>query len=254
MRVNVIGCHGGLTPGFETTSFFINKRFFIDAGSICSRLPLAEQFQVTDILLTHGHLDHIKDICFLLENTFSRDRSPITVRSTAGTIENLRKHIFNDQIWPNFEKIYVQDDKPFLQFEPIKDELEIGGVSIQSFRVNHPSNGVGYLLDDGDNQVIFTGDTGPTPQVWKVANGCTHLRAIFTEVSFPSRMQALATASGHHTLNSLLKDLKALKKVDVPIYISHLKPLFLKEIFDEFNQQSDHNIKILHAEDEFLFQ
>jgi cAMP phosphodiesterase len=253
MKINVIGCHGGLTPGLETTSFSINDRFFVDAGSICSRLPLVRQTLITDIFLTHGHLDHIKDICFLLENTFAHDREPITVRSSTGTIENLRKHIFNDQIWPNFEKIFVKDERPFLQFAAVDQDLEIGGVKIKTFRVNHPSNGIGFLLDDGDAQVIFTGDTGPTPQIWKVANECKKLRAIFTEVSFPSRMQALATASGHHTFSSLLKDLKNLKKTDTPIYISHLKPLFLKELFAEFNSLRDTKLKILHSDDEFLF-
>ncbi len=51
------------------------------------------------------------------------------------------------------------------------------GVRVQAFKVNHPGNAVGYLLEDASGQVIFTGDSGPRPLTWQMANACSNLRA-----------------------------------------------------------------------------
>ena len=65
LEVLVLGCHGGVAPDYQTSCYQINNRFLIDCGSVCSALTPNEQSKLTDIFITHPHLDHIKDICFI---------------------------------------------------------------------------------------------------------------------------------------------------------------------------------------------
>lgn len=251
--MKVLGCHGGHVPGYDTTSYMINDRFLIDAGSICDALTLKQQNEITDIIITHSHLDHIKDLCFLLENTFNKGRKPLNVHSTPKVIQSLKDHIFNDLIWPDFTKISISGEQPVLHLIEVDGPFTIGNFNISPFKVNHPANAVGYVIDDGDVQVVFTGDSGPTPKIWETANACKNLKAVFTEISFPSRMESLAKASGHFTLKTLTEDLKGLKTGNIPVYISHFKPLFLEELINEFQSNASDNLKTLHADDELQF-
>lgn len=253
MKVKVLGCHGGHAPGYDTTSYLINDRFLIDAGSICDALTLEQQSHITDIVITHSHLDHIKDLCFLLENTLNKERKPLNVYSTPLVIKALKDHVFNDLIWPDFTTLNVPGNPPILNLVEVSNAFSIGTFKIKPFKVNHPANAVGYVVDDGDVQVVFTGDSGPTQKIWDAANACENLKAIFTEVSFPSKMDLLAKATGHFTLNTLSKDLKKLNASNIPIYISHFKPLFMEELLDEFQSGASESLKTLHADDEIHF-
>lgn len=255
MKVRIVGCHGGVAPGYQTSCYMINNRFLIDCGSACSVLSPAEQSKIDDIFITHPHLDHVKDICFLIENTFSPDRSTLTLRSTPEILKDVHDHLLNDILWPDFSKIPLDPatKKMAVEFAPMTPHLTLEGVRVQAFKVNHPGNAVGYLLEDASGQVIFTGDSGPSPLTWQMANACTNLRAVFTEISFPNRMDGLAKASGHYTLAQLTQDLKSFQHADVPIYISHFKPLFFNELMDEFHRGAPSQLNLMHEDDRLDF-
>ncbi len=257
MKVRVIGCHGSVEPGYQTSCYFVNERFFIDAGSICSVFTPEQQKKITDIFITHPHLDHVKDLCFLIENSASADRAALQLHSTKEILDDIHTHIFNDVIWPDFSKVSLQEatKEPLLKFLPLESSMkkEMGGVTLTAFPVNHPGHAVGYLLDDGVSQVIFTGDTGPSAKVWEVANSATRLKAIFTEISFPNRMDNLARVSGHYTLDQLSADMVNLKQTNIPIYISHFKPLFMRELLDEFHRKAPAQLRLMHEGDELNF-
>ena len=53
------------------------------------------------------------------------------------------------------------------------------------------------------------------------------ISALITEVSFPSDMEALATASKHYTPRLLHEDLQKLQRHDLVVHLMHLKPNFL---------------------------
>ena len=42
MIVKIVGGHGGVSPGFKATSYLIDNKLLIDAGSIASGVPIAE--------------------------------------------------------------------------------------------------------------------------------------------------------------------------------------------------------------------
>lgn len=84
MRLHVLGCSGSDLPGYRLTSFLVNDSILLDAGAVTSSLSLDRQSQIHDILVTHAHLDHIKDILFLADNLIelvARDaHGPVRVR------------------------------------------------------------------------------------------------------------------------------------------------------------------------------
>ncbi len=255
MKVTILGCHGGVAPGYRTSSYMVNDGFLIDAGSAASALTPSRQRKIEDIFITHAHIDHIKDICFLIDNTFYDDRAVLKLRSTPLILENIHKHMFNDILWPDFSKIYVgkSKSKALLDFVPFEKEISFSGLKISHCTVNHIGPAIGYILDDGKKQVVFTGDTGPTDEIWEAASRCKNLQAVFTEISFPNNMDELARASGHFTLDQLLKDLKKLRQTEVPIHIAHFKPRFFEDLMDEFHRYAPVRMRLLHQEDEFVF-
>jgi ribonuclease BN (tRNA processing enzyme) len=255
MKIRILGCHGGVAPGYRTSCYMVNDRFLIDAGSAASALAPRRQTEIEDIFVTHPHIDHIKDICFLIENSFYESRAVLNIRSTPEILESIHKHMLNDILWPDFSKIYVDKahTKALIKFIPIEQGMTHEGIKIHHMRVNHPGEAIGYVLDDGKNQVVFSGDTGPTEELWKIANSCKNLKAVFTEISFPNEMEMLARVSGHFTIDQLLGDLKKLNNKDVPIYIAHFKPRFFEELMDEFHRLAPKRMHLLHQEDEFEF-
>ena len=62
MNVKVLGCHGGESKKHRSTSFLVNDRIAIDAGAIAGRLSLDEQSRIETVLVSHPHLDHVRDL------------------------------------------------------------------------------------------------------------------------------------------------------------------------------------------------
>ena len=64
MIFKVLGCSGSECDRNHPCSFQVGNHTIVDMGSASSRLTLAEQSRITDIFLSHAHLDHTKDLAF----------------------------------------------------------------------------------------------------------------------------------------------------------------------------------------------
>ncbi len=62
MQIRVLGAHNIETRETRHTCFLIDGVLALDAGSLVSALTPPELTRVRAVLLTHGHLDHIRDI------------------------------------------------------------------------------------------------------------------------------------------------------------------------------------------------
>ena len=62
MDLKVLGCHGGETPKHRTSSFLVDDKLGIDAGAITGTLSLDEQQKIQAILVSHAHMDHVRDL------------------------------------------------------------------------------------------------------------------------------------------------------------------------------------------------
>ena len=220
------------------TSFLIDGQVAVDAGAITRALTIPEQRQVRYVLITHTHMDHTNTMPFLIENSFGSSDQPVSIFCTKRILAGIRRHLFNNDTWPDFTRI-PNHMYPSVKFEEIEietpftiDNLPGGPLEVTAVEVNHIVPTTGRLLRQGRSSVIFTSDTGPTSRIWEVANATEDLAAIITEVSFPNRMQDVADVSLHLTPNTLSAELKKLER-DVPVYLYHFKPPYIEELREE---------------------
>lgn len=105
MRVRVLGCHGGETPRHRTTCLLIDERITVDAGAVCRSLALEDQVKIDHMLISHSHMDHVKDLALLADQVIGRRHQPVTLHCGPETAETLSSSYFNNYLWPDFTKI-----------------------------------------------------------------------------------------------------------------------------------------------------
>ncbi|MDY6856910.1 MAG: 3',5'-cyclic-nucleotide phosphodiesterase [Thermodesulfobacteriota bacterium] len=252
MKIRVLGCYGSQLPDFHTTSFLINRSLLLDAGSVTSILSVDEQNEINTILITHSHLDHIKDIVFIADNIIEKNNTSIKVLGVQETITDIKLHLLNNKLWPDFTSL-PSVEQPALRIESIKkkENFYVNGLTVKAIGVNHSVEAVGYIIQDGKSSILYTGDTGPTDEIWEEANRLSNLEAIIVETSFPDHMFSLAKISGHLTPSILKDQLNKLDDYNLPILIFHMKPQHLDEIKSDMERLKNKNINILKQGDVF---
>lgn len=231
MKIRVLGCHGGSLRGHRTTCFLIDDRLAIDGGALCDALDLDEVLKVDDIFLTHGHFDHVKDLPLMTDLLVGNRDKPVVVHGAAETMEAMDRDVFNNRVWPDFRQI-PSAKKAVLAFEtvPVQKRVSCQGFQLRAIPVHHPVYSVGYIIEDKSCSIAFSGDTGPTHELWKAINATPNVKAVFLEVSFPSTLQWLADVSGHLTPRTAMGELAKLDRRGAKIYLYHLKPAFITEL------------------------
>lgn len=254
MELAVLGCHGGESTVHRTSSFLVDGRLAIDAGAVTRSLTLAEQKRIDLVLVSHSHMDHVRDLATLADNRCQHGGKTIRVLGTKGTLNALRRHMFNDVLWPDFTKIPT-DGKPTIEWIPLALEKAfcVDGYEITPIKVTHTVDSAGFIVQRKKAAIAYTGDTGPTDRFWKLVRKIEGLGAVIAEVSFPNAMHALATASGHHTPKTLRDDLSKFDRPDVPVLIFHIKPKFQKTVERELSKLKGVDLTVLRLGDKFVF-
>ncbi len=233
MKVKFLGAYGGNTNTSNLTSFLVDDCFALDAGCLTQVLTLEQQVSITDVVVTHSHLDHTLCLPFLVDNLFDKTEAPLRIWAGAKVIDALRKHIFNDVVWPDFT-LLPSPEKPMIEFRLVEPEkpFQIGHLRIMAVPVNHVVPCFGYFVENDRASVLFTSDTCNTDRIWEIANRKDNLKAVVVDCSFPNHMEELARNSGHLTPNLLANDLAKLEK-DCRILIYHLKPMFQQTVLQQ---------------------
>ncbi|HBH85981.1 MAG TPA: MBL fold metallo-hydrolase [Syntrophaceae bacterium] len=247
MQIRVLGCHGSHTPGCNTTSFLLNENILVDAGTITSSLSIEEQVKINYVLITHAHLDHVRDIMFLADNMcYLQQDHPLVVVATHTIIDTLKTYLFNNIIWPDFSSL-PNPENPVLQFKTIKpgEKVVLDTINVTAVLVNHVIETVSYAIESQEGSIVIIGDTGPTEDVWNVANNISNLKAVFVETSLPNDMRDVANMTGHLTASGLEEELKKLNTRNPQIYLYHMKFQYHESIQNEIAMIKDRNIRIL---------
>jgi len=254
MDLRVIGCHGGETPRHRTSAFVLDDRLAIDAGSLTSGLELAAQCALKAVLVSHPHLDHIRDLATIADNRVQNGCPPLVIAGTRATIGILKRHFFNNKLWPDFAQI-PSARRPTITYLALRPEVptDVAGYSVRAILVSHTIECCAFVVTGKDGSVAYSGDTGPTDRLWEVLNDTADLKALLMEVSFPNGEQRVATASGHHTPRTLAPDLKKLvHPKDVPTLLYHIKPSFQAEVEKECAKIRGVNLTVLSLGDHFI--
>lgn len=248
MRLRVLGNAGGSAPGRLLSSYLIDEGLLVDAGSVTSVLHLEEQLEVRAVLLTHGHLDHIGQLPFLLIHRYGREIPHIEVIANAYTHQTIRDHLLNERVWVTLEVATAGDPSriPLVTMEPGDRRRVMDRYEVTAIGLDHEVPCQGYLVDDGTSRVIVCGDTTTTDELWQVASGVDDLGGILIECSWTD--DALAALTGHMSPGLLLADLEKLQ-ADVPIHVIHRKPGFEKDVEAELRAANDDRLHFVRDGD-----
>jgi ribonuclease BN (tRNA processing enzyme) len=261
MKVRVLGCSGAIAKDCCTTAFLIDSDLLVDAGTGVGSLSLDEMRGIDDVLLTHSHLDHIAALPLMMDAVAALRSAPLRVHALPQTIAALQKHIFNNTVWPDFSQI-PSAEKPFLTFHSISigQILQIGGKTIEVLPAVHTVPAVGYAVNAGQGNWVFTGDTERNAAFWARLNAL-EVSMLVIETAFSNRERELAKRSLHLSPTVLADELDHISKDKrFPIYITHTKPaetdLIMEEVTRFDQPQADgadviHDIRWLRAGQEF---
>lgn len=245
MKLRVLGSAGAEFPDFRPPAFLIDDQLLLDAGTIGSVLTEEEQWGLRNIFITHSHLDHIRAIPALADNIIIKNlRHTVKVFSIPEVISAMREHMFNNIIWPDFTVI-PSPDRPVISFESIETGVEysVSDYRIRAIPVNHTVPAVGYRVCKGATTLVYTGDTGPTEEIWQYVNG---IDALIVEVSFPNNMEPLALLTRHLTCSLLSAELEKIASLPKRIFITHPKPQYYDVIRSEIECLGLKEVELLH--------
>lgn len=150
--------------------------------------------QLTDIILTHFHPDHVSSVAPFLMNLWLLGREePLHIHGLADTLDRTEQmmELYDWKTWPGFFPV---------EFHRLPDEelvtvLEDDEMRIQASPVRHIIPTIGLRMESlaSGGSVVYSGDTEPCPQVVRLARGS---RVLIHEASGASFGHSSASQAG----------------------------------------------------------
>lgn len=240
MDIRILGAHNSETTTSSCVSLLIDGNLAVEAGGLTSNLSFDEQCHVDSIIVTHSHLDHIRDIPSIALNSF-RCGASIDIYSTPLVCKSIREHLLNNEIFPEFHNIPA--GKPTISFQEMEPLILqwIDGHAVMPVPVNHHTGTVGFQISDRKNTTIFfTGDTGP-----RLAECWQHIspQLLIIDVTVPNSVEEFARITGHltpHLLEEELISFRRLKGYLPDVLAIHMDATREAEIREELNAVEQH--------------
>ena len=209
MDIRILGAHSSESINTCCSCFIIDNTLAVEAGALTSRLSMEEQKEVDAIILSHQHMDHVKDIPAIALNFYRSDKC-FDVYSTSEVSDIIQTHLLNNIVYPEFQKI--PEEKPtvnFVEVEPYGLQW-IDGHSILPVPVKHAVPTIGYQISDKQgNKLFYSGDTGPgLAECWHHISP----QLLIIDVTLPDSCEKFASKTGHLTPCLLEKELISLKE------------------------------------------
>jgi cAMP phosphodiesterase len=235
------------------TTYLVNDMLAIDAGSLGYFASWAEQQQIRHVVLSHSHVDHIGSLPIFLENRYRESGPPVEIHGSDAVLGALRKHVFNDCLWPDLEH-FGGEVNPFFKLARLQpgDSIELDGVGLTPVSVNHVVPTSGFLLEQDGSTVVLAMDTGPTDEIWRCAVAKGNLRAAFIEVTFPNSMAELARAAKHLTPAMFAAEAAKLPPTTRLIAV-HIKASVYQEVVAELKSLGMPNVEVVVPGKEYVF-
>jgi ribonuclease BN (tRNA processing enzyme) len=231
LKIEILGCSGGIGPSQHTTCLRINDQMLIDAGSGLGNLPAEQHALISDIFITHAHLDHVCFLPMFLDGLFEQHSRPIRIHGLAGVLETLQQHLFNWKLWPDFSAL-PSPENPLIRYHllQLNQTVKLDGLKITPVLARHTVSASGYRLEDDHARMLFSGDTTYDADYLQLIESSLPLDLLIIECAFPDRLEDLALRAGHLTPSLLGKLLGRLSHPPKRIGITHIKPTLADEV------------------------
>jgi len=206
MEIRILGAHNLEGQGTKHTCFLVDDVLALDAGSLTSALTPVEQAQISAVLVSHSHFDHIRDIPTLGLATLW-EPGCTSVYGLPETLSAIHDNLLNWQIYPDFTE-GINGDSPKFQFQPVRPALEfpVLGYQVKPVPVPHAVPCVGYIVKSPSGaSIAYTGDTAGCLKSF--LQDPLQPSVLFVDVTFPNRLHELAETTGHLTPCRLREEL-----------------------------------------------
>jgi ribonuclease BN (tRNA processing enzyme) len=177
VRLTVLGgCGAWPAAGRACSGYLVEHdgfRLLIDPGyAIVPRLlEFVPADDVDAVLVSHGHPDHCADLNPLLRaRTLRDDRAPAPPLPAYAPPGALQPVLALDRPGMLDDAINVRD------FDP-GEEFRVGPFGVRSWLLPHWVPNAGLRLEAGDRVLAYTGDSGPSPDLHRLARGADLLLA-----------------------------------------------------------------------------
>jgi len=230
------------------TSLLIDDRVLIDAGTAGFYLEPDQLAKITDIFISHTHMDHVASLPSLLEACLGYGLKVPTIWGSADTQKHIREFIFNNYVWPDFFEVIV-NGRPVIDFQVMTDlvDVSVGDLLIKPIPVDHVIPTHGFLVTSPTSTLLISSDTGPTHEIWQVANALKQLDAVILEVSFDNATDKLALAARHLTPAMFHAEIAKITRHQPQVFAVHLKPWSRETIIRELQSAGIPHLSIMES-------
>jgi cAMP phosphodiesterase len=225
-------------------SYIVDEHIAIDAGSLGFGLSLFEQKQITDVFLSHCHLDHTASLAIFLDNVYQAGPDCVTVHGNSHALAALQTDILNDRIWPDFVSLSTPES-PFLrlsELSPLKP-VSVAGLTVTPVELKHVIPTFGFIVSNAAVSIAVISDTHHGTGVLSVVGKIPNLKAVFLECSFPNQLDWLADKSLHLIPRTFAAEIRLLPK-GTRIIAIHIKPAWHDLVVTELRTLGLSNIEI----------
>ena len=219
MKLLLLGSGGYHPSDLRQTACLMlpSEGIVLDAGTAMFRVREHIETGTLDILLSHGHLDHVIGLTYLFDVLHGKDVERVTAHIESSKIKPVEEHLFADVLFPV---------TPPFDFSPVEELKTIGDCRITSFPMEHPGGSTGFRLDWPDRSLAYITDTIASTDADYVAH-IKDVDLLIHECYFPDGLEEQAKLTGHSSATHVANVAKQSGATN--LVLVHVNPIFNTE-------------------------
>jgi len=164
-----------------------------------------DPLQVTDLILTHFHPDHVSGVSlFLLAVWLLGRQEPLNIYGLDETIDRVKQmmELFNWREWPGFYPVHFNTMET-REFAPV---LHSSDITITASATRHmiPSVALRFEFQESHQAIVYSSDTGPSAEVARLASD---VEILIHEAAGPGPGHSSAAQAGEIARQAHVKNL-----------------------------------------------